>query len=72
AMAIVAIREDYPELSIEDLYDPDTMPADLKQAHYELDVVVEQCYQIKPFYSDIERLECLFKLYEKMMEAENA
>lgn len=72
AMAVVAIREAYPELSIEDLYDPDTMPADLKQAHHELDVVVEQCYQIKPFYSDTERLECLFKLYEKMVEAEHA
>jgi len=72
AMAIVAIREAYPELSIEDLYDPDTMPADLKQAHHELDVVVEQCYQLKPFYSDTERLECLFKLYEKMMGAEHA
>nr|WP_312377191.1 DNA methyltransferase [Delftia acidovorans] len=72
AMAIVAIREAYPEFSIEDLYDPDSMPPDLKQAHEELDVVVEQCYQIKPFYSDTERLECLFKLYEKMMEAEHA
>ena len=71
-MAIVAIREAYPEFSIEDLYDPDSMPPDLKQAHEELDVVVEQCYQIKPFYSDTERLECLFKLYEKMMEAEHA
>lgn len=72
AMAIVAIREAYPELSIEDLYDPDTMPVDLKQAHLELDVVVEQCYQIKPFYSDTERLECLFKLYEKMTGTQNA
>lgn len=72
AMGIVVIREAYPELSIEDLYDPDTMPADLKQAHHELDVVVEQCYQVKPFYSDTERLECLFKLYEKMMEAQHA
>lgn len=72
AMAIVAIREIYPELSIEDLYDPDTMPGDLKQAHHELDIVVEQCYQIKPFYSDTERLEFLFKLYEKMMEAKHA
>lgn len=72
AMAIVAIREAYPELSIEDLYDPDKMPADLKQAHHELDVVVEQCYQIKPFYSDTERLECLFKLYEKMTGTQNA
>ncbi|MDO8713745.1 MAG: N-6 DNA methylase [Polynucleobacter sp.] len=72
AMAIIAIREAYPEFSIEDLYDPDTMPADLKMAHQELDAVVEQCYQIKPFYSDTERMECLFKLYEKMMEAEHA
>lgn len=72
AMAVVAIREAYPELSIEDLYDPDTMPPDLKHAHEELDVVVEQCYQLKPFYSDTERLECLFKLYEKMVEAEHA
>ncbi|RNF87952.1 class I SAM-dependent DNA methyltransferase [Pseudomonas putida] len=72
AMAIVAIREAYPERSIEDLYDPDTMPADLKQAHHELDIVVEQCYQVKPFYSDTERMECLFKLYEKMMETEHA
>lgn len=71
-MAIVAIREAYPELSIEDLYDPDTMPADLRQAHHELDAVVEQCYQIKPFYSDTERLECLFKLYEKMTGTQNA
>ena len=72
ALTVVAIREEYPELSIEALYDPDTMPADLKQAHHELDIVVEQCYQIKPFYNDIERLECLFKLYEKMTETQNA
>ncbi len=72
AMAIVAIREAYPEFSIEDLYDPDSMPADLLQAHQELDTVVEQCYQLKPFYSDTERMETLFKLYEKMMEAKHA
>lgn len=72
AMQIVAIREEYPELSVEDLYDPDTMPGNLKQAHHELDVVVEQCYQVKSFVNDTERIECLFKLYEKMMEAEHA
>ena len=60
------------EFSIEDLYDPDSMPADLLQAHQELDTVVEQCYQLKPFYSDTERMETLFKLYEKMMEAKHA
>lgn len=72
SMAIVAIREGYPELSIEDLYDPGSMPADLLQAHQELDTVVEQCYQLKPFYSDTERMETLFKLYEKMTGTQNA
>jgi type II restriction/modification system DNA methylase subunit YeeA len=52
--------------TLAELYDPDKMPEDLRQAHHELDVLVESCYQDKPFKSDEERLECLFKLYEEM------
>ena len=48
------------------------MPADLLQAPQESDTVVEQCYQLKPFYSDTERMETLVTLYEKMMEANHA
>ena len=48
------------------LYDPDTMPKGLKQAHEELDKAVEQCYRLQPFITDTERLEYLFKLYEEM------
>jgi hypothetical protein len=31
-----------------------------------MDIAVEQCYRPEPFTSDEERLEYLFKLYEKM------
>ena len=53
------------------LYNPDTMPQDLKQAHQELDKAIEQCYRLQPFTSDTERLEYLFKPYEKMTKKES-
>lgn len=46
------------------------MPNDLKQAHQALDKAIEQCYRLQPFNSDNERLEYLFKLYEKMIAEE--
>lgn len=52
------------------LYDPDKIPQGLRQAHHEMDLAVEQCYRSRPFKSDEERLEYLFKLYEEMIEAE--
>jgi len=41
-------------------------PQDLREAHARLDDIVESCYPDYPFASDEARLECLFKLYEKM------
>lgn len=52
------------------MYDPDTMPKDLKEAHQALDEAIERCYCLQPFNSDSERLEYLFKLYEKMIAEE--
>jgi hypothetical protein len=52
------------------LYDPDKMPDGLKEAHHQLDLAVERCYRSKPFASDEERLEYLFKLYEQMITEE--
>ena len=65
-------REQHPEKTMAQLYDPDKMPAGLRQAHHEMDLAVEQCYRMQPFNSDEERLEYLFKLYEKMIKAENS
>ena len=66
AEEVLLVREDYPGKTLAELYDPDKMPDDLREAHHKLDLIVESCYQDKPFANDEERLECLFKLYEKM------
>lgn len=52
--------------SIAWMYDPDTMPQELRDAHHELDLVVDRCYRSTPFDSDSERLQTLFNLYEEM------
>lgn len=66
AEEVLITREYYPEKTLAELYDPDKMPQDLREAHARLDDIVESCYPGYPFQSDEARLECLFKLYEKM------
>jgi hypothetical protein len=66
--AILDERAKHPSKTMAQLYDPDTMPKGLLQAHQELDTAIEQCYRLQPFKSDTERLEYLFKLYEKMVK----
>ena len=63
---VLVTREFYPDKTLADLYDPDKMPQDLLEAHERLDDIVESCYPGYPFANDEARLECLFKLYEKM------
>ena len=53
-----------------ELYDPDKMPDNLKEAHTQLDLAVERLYRSKPFESDEQRLEYLFKLYQQMIKDE--
>lgn len=68
ATNILLIREPYLTRgkTLADLYDPDKMPDDLKEAHRKLDDIVESCYPGYPFTSDDARLECLYKMYERM------
>ena len=63
-------REKHSEKTLGGLYDPDKMPAGLREIHHSLDLAVERCYRSKPFTTDEERLEYLFKLYEQMIEEE--
>lgn len=65
--SILDERAKHPSKTMAQLYNPDTMPAGLLQAHQELDTAIEQCYRLQPFKNDTERLEYLFKLYEKMV-----
>ncbi|ESU19471.1 hypothetical protein FEDK69T_31400 [Flavobacterium enshiense DK69] len=63
---ILEERENHSEKTLAQLYDPENMPEELQEVHRLNDLAVERCYRSKPFESDKERLEFLFKLYEKM------
>ena len=63
-------REKHSEKTLEQLYDPDKVPEGLREAHHQNDLAIEHCYRSKLFESDEERLEYLFKLYEKMIADE--
>ena len=63
-------REKHSQKTLAQLYDPDKMPEGLRKAHHILDRAIEQCYRTKPFESDEERLEYLFKMYEEMTAKE--
>lgn len=66
AWEVLGAREAHYGKTLAELYDPETMPADLREAHRQLDLVVDSCYRERPFADENERLECLLKLYEKM------
>ena len=66
AQAVLDTRAKYPDNSLADLYDPLTMPPDLTKAHQKLDKAVDLCYRPQPFTSELNRIEYLFELYEKL------
>ncbi len=70
ALAILDARENHPEKTLAELYDPDKMPEDLRKVHEELDFVVDTIYRKRPFENDEERLAHLFELYETMTASE--
>lgn len=67
---VLSEREKHSGKTMAQLYDPDKMPAGLREAHHQLDIAVDRIYRSKPFASDEERLEYLFMLYEEMIAKE--
>jgi hypothetical protein len=67
AQAVLDARAAHPTASLADLYDPDTMPADLRRAHQALDLAVDRLYRAQPFNSDRDRVEHLFGRYEALV-----
>lgn len=63
---IILARENSFPKTIAELYDPNNIPPDLKQAHIENDSLLESFYRIKPFESDEDRLTHLFERYVEM------
>ena len=67
AQTILDVRGKYPDSSLADLYDPLTMPPDLRVAHAENDRAVLAAYGLKPDTPEPEIVAHLFKLYAEMV-----
>lgn len=64
--AILDARALQPESTLADLYDPLTMPADLRKAHQANDRAVDAAYRYKGGKFDAARVAFLFDLYGKL------
>lgn len=72
AQDILATRDKYPDWSLAQLYDPDKMPLDLKNAHNQLDKAVENAYGVN-FNGDEEKIVAhLFKLHNDIASNNNS
>ncbi|NMZ66185.1 class I SAM-dependent DNA methyltransferase [Pseudomonas oryzihabitans] len=65
---ILLARESHFPATIAELYDPETMPDNLRAAHERNDEVLERIYIGRCFKNDTERLEKLFELYIEMTD----
>lgn len=72
ARRILLARAAHPEKTLAHMYDPDKMPADLREAHGENDRLVDSLYKKGGFTNDEDRLAALFDLYERMTAKEKA
>lgn len=66
AEEILLAREAHFPATIAELYDPEKMPANLREAHEHNDETLERIYIGRRFKNDTERLEKLFELYTQM------
>ncbi|VWX46945.1 putative restriction type II methylase; HGT island [Micrococcus sp. 116] len=72
ALRVLDVREYHCEKTLAELYDPDLMPDDLRQAHAEVDALVDSIYSKRDYETDEQRLSDLFAMYEAMTAAEAA
>ena len=70
AEEILLKRQFYMTKTLAELYNPETMPDDLKQAHADLDLAVERLYRPEPFADDEERTTFMLQLYAAAVRAE--
>ena len=71
AQKVLDARSEFPDCSMADLYDPNLMPDALLKAHQTLDRAVEKLYRREKFNSDGERLDFLFKEYDRLIAEES-
>jgi type I restriction-modification system DNA methylase subunit len=70
AQAILDARDLYPDSSLADLYDPLTMPQELRKAHQMNDRAVMQAYGFSTKMSESDCVAELMKMYQQLTAAE--
>lgn len=63
---VLDARDQFPEATLADLYDPLTMPPSLLKAHKRLDRAVDAAYSRRKFTGDADRVAFLFEQYQKI------
>ena len=66
AQAILDARALYPDSSLADLYDPLTMPPELRKAHAANDAAVMEAYGFAKMLTEAEIVAELFKRYAEL------
>jgi hypothetical protein len=66
AQQVLDARAAHPDATLADLYDPLTMPANLRKAHQQLDKAVDAAYAYKGPPDDAGRVAFLFGLYGQL------
>lgn len=70
AQRILDVRANYPDATLADLYDPLSMPKDLRDAHTKNDLAVAKAYDWEKFLDDEPKIAvALLKLYENLAES---
>lgn len=67
AQAVLDERAQFPDSTLADLYDIDSMPPGLRRAHRALDQAVDRLYRGAAFTGDRDRVEHLFGMYERLV-----
>jgi hypothetical protein len=67
ANRVLESRRAFPNSTLADLYDPNTMPPELVRAHRDLDREVDLCYRRAAFNTELERLQFLFARYRELV-----
>lgn len=72
ALRVLDVREYHCDKTLAQVYDPELMPDNLRQAHREIDEYVDSLYSKRVYETDEDRLSDLFAMYEEMIAAEEA
>ena len=68
AQGILDARALYPDSSLADLYDPLTMPPELRKAHTKNDIAVMQAYGFSTKMSEADCVAALMKMYQELVK----